>query len=112
MNKRLVVVLMLVFAISGFSQVQTNSRGDAYYHFAKARVLDDQGRTSQAIDEYKKALELDPNNSDIYSEMAAMYLKNNRVRDAVETAEKAIKTDPDNVEAHKTLGNIYIQMIG
>ncbi|PYS50944.1 MAG: hypothetical protein DMG13_19790 [Acidobacteria bacterium] len=116
MNKRFfVLLLMLVFATAGFgqtTQAQTNVRSQAYYHFSKARILDEQGQASQAIDEYKKALELDPSNSMIYSEMAESYLRNNRVRDAVETAEKAIRVNPDNLEAHKLLSSIYVQLIG
>ena len=113
MTKRLLVVpLLLVFAATGFAQAQTNAKGEAYYHFSKARLLDDQGRASQAIDEYKKALELDPSNSLIFSEMAASYLKNNRIREAVDTAAQAIKADPNNIEAHRLLSSVYIQMIG
>ena len=75
----LVLVLALEFATSGFAQAKTDSRLEAYYHFSKARLLDDQGQPSQAIDEYKKALELDPNNSEILSEMAESDLRNNRL---------------------------------
>jgi tetratricopeptide (TPR) repeat protein len=113
MNKYLLsLVLALAFATTGFSQAKTNSRVDAYYHFSKARFLDDQGQAVQAIDEYKKALELDPNNSMIYSEMAESYLRNNRLREAVDTAQKAIQADRDNIEGHKLLTTVYLQMIG
>src|SRR5262245_38379580 len=112
---RYLLVMLLVLATSGtgFSQAaQTNTRAEAYYHFAKARFLDDEGQAGQAIDEYKKALELDPNNSLIYSEMAESYLRNNRLREASDTASKAISLDRDNVEAHKLLSTIYLQIIG
>ena len=113
MTKRLLVMpLLLALAAAGFSQAQTDPRGEAYFHFSKARLLDDAGKAAQAIDEYKKALELDPNNSLIYSEMAESYLKNNRVREAVDTATQAIKADPNNLEAHRLLSSIYIQLIG
>src|SRR5262245_61897046 len=113
MNKYLFALLLVpAVALTGFAQGQTNARAEAYYHFSKARLLDDQGQANQAIDEYKKALELDPNNSLIYSEMAESYLRNNRPRDAAETARKAIQIDPDNIEAHKLLTNIYLQIIG
>ena len=111
--KKLLFVLLLAFATTGFSQTaRTNTRTQAYYHFSKARMLDEQGQASQAIDEYKKALELDPNNSMIFSEMAESYMRNNRVREAVDTAEKAVRANPDNVEAHKLLSQIYVQLIG
>ena len=113
MNKYL---LVLVFALAsgtmGFGQAKTNAREEAYYHFSKGRMLDDQGQPAQAVEEYQKALEQDPNNSLIYSEMAASYLRNNRLREAVETAQKSIKADPDNVEAHKLLTTVYLQIIG
>jgi tetratricopeptide (TPR) repeat protein len=106
------VALLLVFSTSSFAQDRSSAKGEAYYHFSKGRLLDDQGQASQAIEEYKRALELDPSNSQIYSEMAASYLKNNRIREAVDTAGQAIKADPNNVEAHRLLSSIYIQMIG
>src|ERR1700756_6080048 len=108
MNKHLlVVVFALASGTMGFGQAKTNSREEAYYHFSKGRLLDDQGQPAQAVEEYRKALEQDPNNSLIYSEMAASYLRNNRLREAVETAQKSIKADHDNIEAHKLLSTIY-----
>src|SRR5215510_2108691 len=113
MNKFLFgLVLVPALAVTTLAQGQTNARAQAYYHFSRARLLDDQGQPGQAIEEYKKALELDPNNSLIYSEMAESYLRNNRPRDAAETAQKAIEIDRDNIEAHKLMTNIYLQVIG
>src|SRR5215467_8795079 len=114
MNKYLLVLLLVpALAVPGLAQAQgeTNARAQAYYHFSKGRLLDDQGQASQAIDEFKKALEIDPNNSLIYSEMAESYLRNNRVGDASDNANKAIQLDRDNIEAHKLLSTIYLQMI-
>src|SRR5262245_49855231 len=107
------LVLVLATLTAGYGQDQSNAaRSQAYYHFSRARLLDDQGQASQAIEEFKKALELDPNNSLIYSEMAESYLRNNRPREATETATKAISIDRDNIEAHKLLTTIYLQIIG
>src|SRR5436190_21672969 len=107
MNKfAIVLLLVLATALTGFAQAQTNSRAQAYYHFSKARLLDDQGQANQAVDEYKKAIELDPNNSLIYSELAESYLRNQRAQQALDTANKAIAIDRDNIEAHKLLSSI------
>jgi tetratricopeptide (TPR) repeat protein len=112
MNKFLFgLVLVPALAVTALAQGQTNAKAQAYYHFSKARLLDDQGQGGQAIDEYKKALEIDPNNSLIYSEMAESYLRNNRVREATDSATKAVQIDRDNVEAHKLLSTIYLQVI-
>src|SRR5262245_56532622 len=111
MTKSLIVLLLtLAMAVPGFTQSQS-ARSEAYYHFSKARLLDDEGQAGQAIEEYKKALELDPNNSLIYSEMAQSYVRNNRIREATDTANQAIAIDPDNIEAHKLLTTIYLQII-
>src|SRR5215471_4873514 len=107
-----VLLLVVVTAVAGLAQSQTNTRAEAYYHFSKARFLDDQGQASQAIDEYRKALDLDPNNSLIYSELAQSYLRNNRLREAADTAAKAITIGRDDIEAHKLLTKIYLQAIG
>src|SRR5215813_4684590 len=115
MNKYLLVLLLVpALAVPGLAQAQgeTNVRAQAYYHFSRGRLLDDQGQATQAIDEFKKALELDPNNSLIYSEMAESYLRNNKLREAADIAAKAISVDADNIEAHKLLTTIYLQIIG
>jgi tetratricopeptide (TPR) repeat protein len=112
MNKFLFgLVLVPALAVTALAQGQTNARAQAYYHFSKGRLLDDQGQPSQAIDEYRKALEIDPNNSLIYSEMAESYLRNNRLGQATDSATKAVQLDRDNIEAHKLLSTIYLQVI-
>src|SRR2546428_1835888 len=108
----LVLLLVLGTATTAFAQSRNNARAQAYYHFSKARLLDEQGQASQAIEEYKRALQLDPNNSLIYSEMAESYLRNNRLSEAADNAAKAITIDRDNIEAHKLLTSIYLQVIG
>ena len=101
MNKFLFgLVLVPALAVTALAQGQTNAKAQAYYHFSKGRLLDDQGQAGQAIEEFKKALEIDPNNSLIYSEMAESYLRNNKLREAADTATKAISVDGDNIEAH------------
>src|SRR5437667_91245 len=113
MNRQLFVFVLALgllttgLATTGIAQAKVTSRTEAYYHFSKARMLDDGGQAAQAIEEYKKALDLDPNNSLILSEMAESYLRNNRLREAVDVAQKAIQGDRDNIEAHKTLGEAY-----
>ncbi len=59
----------------GCGGAQQPRRADSYYHFSLARLRDAEGRFTEAIDEYKKALDLDPKNSTLYSQMAQTYLK-------------------------------------
>src|SRR5438093_9035515 len=113
MKKVSLLLLAMALAIpsSGFAQTKS-TRGEAYLHFSKARMLAEQGQVNEAINEYKKALELDPNNAAIYSEMAETYLRAQRVRDAVAAAQSAVKADPNNIDGHKILASVYTSMIG
>jgi tetratricopeptide (TPR) repeat protein len=110
----LVPLFCLALAVPSFSQSQKSSRGEAYLHFAKARMLAESGRVNDAIAEYKKALEFDPDNSSIYAEMAETYLRSqpSRMRDALAAAQNAVKLDRNNGDAHKILASIYTSMIG
>jgi tetratricopeptide (TPR) repeat protein len=122
MNRALRAVLGILavaaFVTAGLGQStssQTSSaskRAEAYFHFTKARMLDEQGQWTEAIQEYQKALEMDPNNSLIHSEMADTYYRNRRGREAIEAAEKAVQADRNNIEAHKILSTIYTAMLG
>ena len=118
MKKALIVLLLAAITPELFSQappqaqIGSSKRAQSYYFFSRARLLEEQGQWNQAIDEYKKALGVDPNNSEIYSEIANTYWRHNRVRDAVENAEKAVQFDKDNIDAHKLLSTVYTNMVG
>jgi len=113
MKKVLLVLLVVALAVPLQTEAQSKTtRGEAYLHFAKARLAAEQGQFNDAINEYKKALELDSNNASIYAEMANTYLRAQRVREAVSAAQSAIKLDPNNIDAHKILASVYTSMLG
>ena len=67
---------------------------------------------TRAIEEYKLALDADPNSKYLNSGLAELYLRTGRVRDAVLAAQDILKTEPNNLEAHKLLGRVYLQSLG
>jgi tetratricopeptide (TPR) repeat protein len=77
----------------------------AYEQFLIGHYLEGED-VAGAIAAYKKAMELDPSAAEIPAELAALYLRHERVDEAVETAEKALKISPLNQEAHRVLGII------
>jgi tetratricopeptide (TPR) repeat protein len=94
-------------------------RSDSYYYFTLGHVNElqfeltgDGQRATQAIDAYKKALELSPNSSVIMERLAEIYAKSQRIHDAVLEAQAALKIDPDNIDAHKLLARIYVRTLG
>src|SRR5436305_12421062 len=117
MNKSFFVLILVALAPSAMAQTTpqaptgTPNRADSYFHFSLARIYDGQGRYTESLDEYKKALDLDPKNSTLYSEMAQTYWKNKQVTQAVATANKAVELNRDNIDAHMLLSQIYWQAL-
>jgi tetratricopeptide (TPR) repeat protein len=95
------------------------NRALAYYHLALASVYEDdaisEGRSDEvnhAIEEYKLALNADPNSSELNNDLADLYFRIGRVHDAEVTARTLLKSSPDDVDAHKLLGRIYLRQLG
>jgi tetratricopeptide (TPR) repeat protein len=98
---------------------EQGAQGDVYYYYAIGHVDEQQyeltGRAdlaTQAIDAYKKALELAPASPVIRERLAEIYAKSQRLREAVEQAQETLKTDPNNVDAHRLLARIYVRELG
>src|SRR5580658_9660698 len=104
---------------TGAATAQKPDRSAAYYHFGLAHMYEEMatnyGRpeyATRAIEEYKLALDADPNSKYLNSGLAELYLRTGRVRDAVLAAQDILKTEPDNLDAHKLLGRVYLQSLG
>ena len=91
----------------------------AYYHYTLAHMYEElvsiYGRAeyaTKAIQEYRAAIENDPDSEYLNSGLAELYAKTGRIRDAVVEAQDIIKRDPNNLEARKLLGRIYLRSLG
>ena len=104
-------------------QAAQDPQSAAYYHFSLGRLYErmyesqyESGGRSEyanlAIENYKKAYELDPKSDMIGERLAEMYAKSQRIRDAVLEAQEIIKRDPTNVGARRLLARIYIRTLG
>src|SRR6266850_4051928 len=80
---------------------------EAYAQFLLGHHLEEDDNADGAIAAYKRAMALDPNAADITSQLAALYLRQNKVQDAMSTAEQALKVAPANSEANRVLGIVY-----
>ncbi len=106
-------------AASAASAPEVAQRAEAYYDFLMGHYYEERyGATSrseyasQAIDFYKKALELNPNSSVVAERLAEVYAASQRIRDAVLQAQEILKRDPDNLAAHRLLARIYVRTLG
>jgi tetratricopeptide (TPR) repeat protein len=93
-------------------------RALAYYHLAMANSYEEDaaalGRpelATQAIEEYKLALNADPSSPQLNDGLADLYLRAGRVHEAEATARGLLKGLPDDIEAHKLLGKIYLRQL-
>jgi len=98
---------------------QPADRASAYYHYALAHSYEEMATTygrpdyaNRAIEEYKLALNADPESPYLNAHLAELYFQTGRVRDAISAAQDEIKKNPSNLEAHKLLGRIYLRSLG
>jgi tetratricopeptide (TPR) repeat protein len=97
---------------------QLPDRSQAYYHLALAESYEEdavtQGRpelVTQAIEEYKLALNADPGSPQLNDGLADLYFRAGRVHDAEVTARGLLKNSPKDVDAHRLLGKIYLRAL-
>ena len=105
---------------SGAVQSPTDSgRSSAYYHYGLAHLYEEMavnaGRpeyATQAVEEYKLALDADPNSVLLQDGLADLYFRIGRIKDAVSAAQDQVKKNPDDVDAHTLLGQVYLRTLG
>jgi len=94
-------------------------RSSAYYHYGLSHLYEEmaisagrQDYATQAVEEYKKALNADPDSIRLQDGLADLYFKIGRIKDAVSTAQDQVKANPDDLTAHTLLGQVYLRSLG
>jgi len=80
------------------SKSHYNNLGRTYYRM---------GRLDEAISEYKKALDINPDYAMAHSNLGAAYNSKNMLNDAISECKKAIAINPNFAMAHYNLGTAY-----
>src|SRR4051794_30551121 len=78
-------------------------------HYSVANALVLRGRTSEAIDQYKQALQIDPDYAEAHHNLGSAFLLMGRTPEAIEHYEQALRIDPAFAGAHNNLGNALVQ---
>ena len=101
------------------AQAAVPDRASSYYHYGLARLYEDMainaGRSdyaTQAVEQYKLALDADPNSRMLQDGLADLYFKIGRIREAVTAAQDQVSKDPNDIEAHTLLGKVYLRSLG
>ena len=121
----LVGALLLACTTTACAQVQGSvtatptDRGNAYYHYALAKnyesLAQQSGRqdyATQAIEEYKLAIGLDPENRKLQNGIAELYFHLGRIKEAIASAKEQLAKHPEDASAHDLLGKIYLRSLG
>ncbi|MBB5064386.1 tetratricopeptide repeat protein [Granulicella mallensis] len=122
-------VALVSFAASGSMLAQNataktvtppvTDRSSAYYHYGLAKIYEDEasgnGRqdlATQAIEQYKLALDADPGSRMLQDGLSNLYFKLGRIREAVTAAQDQVTKHPDDADAHMLLGRVYLRSLG
>ena len=80
--------------------------GDAMCHFNLGLTLRHLGRFSEAEEEYKKSIALQPDDAEVHNCLAIVYILTGRIRDARYELEQALYIDPQNRNARVNLAKL------
>jgi len=86
-------------SLVAFDDVSLNISGDKFY---------EKGELQEAINEFKLALELDPNNVNVHNSLGVCYGLQSRYDSAIAEFQKAIATDPGEYMALYNLGLVHL----
>lgn len=79
-------------------------------HTSIGLALMDQNRLGEAINHFRKALEIQPGYPEVYNSLGSAFSKLNYQQEAVEAYKQAISIKPDYTEAYNNLGVAYTQL--
>lgn len=80
----------------------------AWAYFKIGYCYDELGTYTKAIEAYKQAILINPNNARIHYNLGYAYCKLGFYKDAIEAFKQAIRIDPDDANTHCNLGVAYL----
>ncbi len=86
-------------ALEGFDPVD--------YHMKRAHAYESEKSFEAAADEYKKLLEINPDDSATHSHLSAIYYKMGDIDKATAEIREVLKRDPENWVQREALANLY-----
>ncbi len=86
---------------------QRHTAGLAQIYFLVAKSLANLGRFPQAIEQYLRSLQLDPNDADVHEGLGVALSTIGRLDDAMQHFMQALEISPDDPEVHNNLGLVY-----
>jgi tetratricopeptide (TPR) repeat protein len=85
-----------------------NGLDDANTRYDLGLVLDRTGRPTEAVAEYRRALERNPTHRDALNNLGVMLARGGRLSESVQLFERLVEADPANPDAHSNLGALLL----
>ena len=79
-------------------------------HIFKGIQYDDQGKYEMAINEYEKAIEIDPKYADSYNKRGLVYYNQKKYDQAIKDYTAAIELNPKYTDAYNNRGIVYYEL--
>jgi len=92
-------------AVAAYRQAAILQPKDPEPHLAAGMIFEKQEKFSDAVEEYKKALALDPA-SDALTGLANIYMRGRQFPEAAECLRKLVAAHPDQAAVHVQLGRV------
>jgi Flp pilus assembly protein TadD len=84
-----------------------SKRNDALAHYHLGFAYGMEGRVTEEIDEYRKAMSLGLNKWDLFSNLGLAYYDRNEVENAITAFKTAVALGPEHAETHFNLAVVY-----
>lgn len=99
------VVALLV--LTGITQTRMHEVSLAQAHNNLGIILKRQGSYDEAIREYKRAIEIQPDYGSPYFNLGLLYYEKGQFENSIEFFDVALEVNPGNIKAHNYIGNAY-----
>lgn len=111
MKRKLILIFCLLLGLAWFSAVSEamNNPKKVEAHLAKGEELESRGIYVDAIIEYEKALEYEPDNATILLKTANAYLQTGNSKKFVSICKNTAEQHPEDVSALTCLMNYYVE---
>jgi len=86
-------------------------KAGALAHFIEGMAFEENGEMDQALEAYRKVLNVDPGQSDLASRVAAMLIRQDDFPQAIDVLKDAIKANPNDAEPYRQLAFIYAKYL-
>lgn len=111
MKKYIILLFICLLGLSWYTAVSetVNNPREMKAHLEKAKELEGKEIYVDAIEEYKAALEYDPESTDIYMKMANAYLQSDNDREFIDICQQQAQVNQKDTEALNALMDYYVE---